>query len=105
VAQGAPGAAIGLAGDPDLLRAERLMHNQAVSFWGLMSTSERLKALTPLTEKGPDAGRFLLHLALALRESPVPSVARADAFRRLVRRLETNAYKPLIVQEFALSIA
>lgn len=104
LAQGAPGMAIGLASDPDLLRAERLMHNQAVAFWGPMSTSERLKALTPLTEKGIGAERFLLHLALALRTSSDPSVARSVAFRRLTSRLQTNAYKPLIVQEFALGI-
>jgi len=103
VAQGAPGTAIVLASDPDRLREERLMHNQAVSFWGPMSASERIKALTPLTEKGGDE-RFLIHLALALRESPIASVARSDAFRLLVRRLQTNAYKPLIVQEFVLGI-
>lgn len=104
VAQGAPGTAIHLASDPDFLRQERLMHHQAVAFWGPMSTSERLKALMPLTEKGNAAERFLLHLALALRESPNPSVARTAAFRRLTSRLQTNAYKPLIVQEFALGI-
>lgn len=105
LAQGAPGVAIALASDPDTLREERLMHNQAVSFWGPMSTSERLKALSPITDKGGDADRFLLHLALALRESPAHSAARADAFRLLVRRLQTNAYKPLIAQEFVLSLA
>lgn len=105
LAQGAPGMAIALAEDPDLLREERVMHGQAIAFWGSMSTSERLKALSPITDKGGDGGRFLLHLALALRESPSPSAARAEAFRRLVNRLETNAYKPLIAQEFVLSLA
>lgn len=105
LAQGAPGTAITLASDPDRLREDRLMHGQATAFWGPMSTSERLKALSPITDKGGDGDRFLLHLALALRESPVQSVARVDAFRLLVRRLQTNAYKPLIVQEFALSLA
>lgn len=104
LAQGAPGRAIALASDPDRLREERLMHNQALAFWGPASLSERLRLLTPLTEKGDAAERFLLHLALALRESPVASVARAMALRRLTARLETNAYKPLIVQEFALGI-
>lgn len=105
VAQGAPGAAIALADDPDTLREERLMHTQALSIWGPMSTSERLRVLAPLTEKGENADRFLLHMALALRESPTISVARSDALRRLTRRLQTNAYKPLIVQEFALGIS
>lgn len=105
LAQGAPGSAIALAEDPDVLRDERVMHAQATSFWGPMSTSERLKALAPITDKGGDAERFLLHLAVALRESPSRSVARTNAFLRLVRRLETNAYKPLIAQEFVLSIA
>lgn len=104
LSQGAPGTAIALAGDPDRLREERLMHNQALSIWGPMSLSERLKVLTPLTEKGENAGRFLLHLALALREGPTSSVSRAQALRRLTGRLQTNAYKPLIVQEFALGI-
>jgi DNA polymerase-3 subunit delta' len=105
VAQGAPGTAITLASDPDRLREDRLMHGQATAFWGPMSTSERLKALSPITDKAGDGDRFILHLALALRESPGHSVARVDAFRLLMRRLQTNAYKPLIVQEFALSIA
>lgn len=105
LAQGAPGTAITLASDPDRLREDRLMHGQATAFWGPMSTSERLKALSPITDKGGDGDRFLLHLALALRESPVQSVARVDAFRLLVRRLQTNAYKPLIAQEFVLSLA
>lgn len=104
LAQGAPGTAIALASDPDVLREERLMHNQATAFWGPMSLSERLRALTPITEKGKNGERFLLHLALALRESPMSSVARAQALRRLTARLQTNAYKPLIVQEFALGI-
>lgn len=104
VAQGAPGTAKRLAADADLLREERLMHSQAVSFWGPLSLSQRLKLLSPLTEKGGDPDRFLLHLALALRESPVPSVERAEAFRHLTNRLQTNAYKPLIMQEFALSL-
>lgn len=104
LSQGAPGTAITLASDPDRLREERLMHNQALSIWGPMSMSERLRVLTPLTEKGENAGRFLLHLALALRESPTFSVPHAEALRRLTGRLQTNAYKPLIVQEFALGI-
>ncbi len=105
LSQGAPGTAIALAADPDRLREERLMHNQATSFWGTMSLSERLKALTPLTERGDAGDRFLLHLALALHESPVSSVSRAEALRGLTGRLQTNAYRPLIVQEFALKIA
>lgn len=104
VAQGAPGRAIALADDPDALLEERLMHNQALSVWGPMSLSERLRVLTPLAEKGVEAERFLLHLALALRESPVFDARRAEALRLLASRLETNAYKPLIVQEFALGI-
>ena len=54
VAQGAPGAAIALAADPDLLREERLMHAQATSFWGPASLSERLKLLAPIGERGPE---------------------------------------------------
>ncbi len=105
VAQGAPGKAKQLVTDTDLLREERLMHGQAVSFWGPMSLSERLRLLAPLEKKGGDAERFLLHLALALRKAPTMSVPRAQALRRLTARLQTNAYKPLIMQEFALGIA
>lgn len=104
VAQGAPGMVKRLATNPDLLREERLMHSQAVTFWGPRSLSERLDALSPLTEKGENGARFLLHLALALREAPGYSVQRAHALRRLTARLQTNAYKPLIVQEFALAL-
>jgi len=104
VSQGAPGAVITLAHDPDALREERLMHGQARSVWGPMSLSERLRVLSPLGEKGKNSERFLVHLALTLRESPVMTAARAAAFRRLVSRLQTNAYKPLIAQEFALGI-
>lgn len=104
VAQGAPGMVQRLATDPDALREKRLIHAQALAFWGPMSLSERLKLLTPLTEKA-NAEQFLLHLALALRESPMVSVERAMAVRRLTARLRTNAYKPLILQEFALSVA
>lgn len=105
IAQGAPGTAITLAADSDRLREERLMHGQALSIWGPMSLSERLRVLAPLAEKGDNAERFLLHLALALRESSTVSVPRAEALRRLTGRLRTNAYKPLIVQEFALGIS
>lgn len=104
VAQGAPGAAKRLTQDPDFLREERLMHGQAVMFWGPLSLSERLRLLAPLEKKGGDAERFLLHLALALCESPSPSVGRSRALRRLTARLRTNAYKPLILQEFALAL-
>lgn len=105
VAQGAPGIAIDLAENADRLREERLMHNQAISFWGPVSLSERLKLLSPLEERGEESDRFLLHLALALHESPTSSVDRIDALRRLTARLHTNAYRPLILQEFALGLA
>ena len=104
LAQGAPGMAMRLAADPDLRRAEKILHTQAVSFWGARTLIERLHILVPLTERGPDADRFLVHLALALRETPQEKHVQERALMELIRGLETNANRHLLVQRFAMSL-
>lgn len=103
LSQGAPGIARRLREDPEQLRNERLLHSRALSFWTGTALSERLKLLMPLAKRGGEADRLLLHLALTLREHGVqPSSERALA--DLVRGLETNAHRQLLVQRFALAI-
>ncbi len=103
LAQGAPGVAKRMREDPERLRAERLLHSKALSVWKASTGAERLKLLMPLTKRGDESDRFLLHLALTLREHElVPASERAMA--ELLRGLETNAHRQLLVQRFALSI-
>lgn len=103
VAQGAPGTAIKLMNDPDALRAEQLLHTQAVSFWGASNTHNRLKQLSPLLEKGEESERFLFHLALALREVPDYEHAQERALAELISALKTNAHRTLQIQTFAFA--
>lgn len=104
LAQGAPGNVKEMAENPDILREEKTVHAQAVSFWRTKSLSERIALLSPLHERGAHAERFLVHLSLALRESSVQSAARVRALMDLVTALDTNAHRQLIAQRFALSI-
>ena len=104
LAQGAPGVVKRLQEDPDLLRAERLLHSKALSFWTSTSSSERLKLLLPLTKRGAEADQFVLHLALTLQEHAlVPRNERALA--GLIRGLETNAHRQLLAQRFAMAVS
>lgn len=103
IAQGAPGLAVALMNDPDMLRNEKLLHTQAASFWGASGLHDRLKQLEPLTERGPEAERLLFHLALALREVPDYKHDQERALTDLVQGLKTNAHRTLQVQKFALS--
>lgn len=104
LAQGAPGTAKRLLSDPDRLREERLLHEKALSFWSTTSLLDRLKILTPLHERGKESDRFLLHLALALREMPAMSHRQERALMELLEGLKTNAHRQLLVQSFALQI-
>lgn len=101
VAQGASAVAIRLMEDPEALREEKLLHTQAVSFWGAPTLHDRLKQLSPLAERGEEADRYLFHLALALREVPDYTPAQEAALRDLVRGLKTNAHRVLQIQDFA----
>lgn len=103
LAQGAPGVVRALREDPDVLRGERLLHSKALSFWTSKSTVERLKLLTPLHKRGGESDRFLLHLALTLREHALTH-GFERALAQLVRGLETNAHRQLLVQRFALAV-
>jgi DNA polymerase III subunit delta' len=104
IARGAPGTAQRLASDPDALRVERAAFGAAAAFWAASSLDERLRLLAPLSERGEEADRFLLHLSLALREEmPRLPPERSDALLQLLRGLETNASRPLLVQRFAMA--
>ena len=105
VAQGAPGMLLRLTEDPDLLRAERLLHGRALQFWTAERPLDRLKALEPMHERGLEADRFLLHLGLTLREiRPAAASLMAQAFADLLRDLETNVQRQLAAQKFALNV-
>jgi DNA polymerase III subunit delta' len=104
VAQGAPGKAVTLARDPDALRHEKTVHQDAVAFWDAQSAFERMKYLAPLHERGEDGDRLLLHLALALRDRRPQRPERVKALMEMCRALETNAHRQLIAQRFALAV-
>ncbi|HVW66491.1 MAG TPA: hypothetical protein VHA78_02040 [Candidatus Peribacteraceae bacterium] len=103
LAQGAPGVAVRLANDPDALREERQMHEQAMRFWENTSPLDRLLLLKPLFERGEESDRFLLHLSLALRETTYTR-AQERALMELTTGLKTNAHRQLMTQSFALRI-
>ena len=105
IGQGAPGRVLRLMNDPDALRAERLLHTQAIAFWNTRSLSERFSLLSPLTERGKEADRFLLHLSLALRESRDRTHRQERALSQLVSNYQTNAHRTLLAQRFALSVS
>lgn len=105
VSQGAPGLIKRLLDDPELLRAEKLLHTQASAFWRASSLHERLKLLEPLHERGEGAKRMLLHLALTLREQRPLPVGHEYALRALHAALDTNAQRPIQIADFALRLA
>ena len=106
LAQGAPGVVATLRRSPDASRTHRLLYTKALSFWRTQSLSERLKLLEPLSERGEGSNQFLLHLALALRESQVPRWKEYEkAFSFLVAGLRTNANRQLMAQRFALTVS
>jgi len=104
LAQGAPGTVITLRDDPELLRAQRLMHSKALSFWRSHSLRERIQLLLPLHQRGEGANQFLMHLALALREQSPEAVSSTHALTELVAGLHTNAHRQLLAQRFAFSV-
>lgn len=104
LSQGAPGMLLRLLRDPEQRTAERLMHTQATGFWAGNSSLDRLKAAAPLLERGRAADRFLVHLALSLRESPKRTHLQGQALMELLRGFETNASRALIVQRFITAI-
>jgi len=103
VAQGAPGVVARLVQDPDQLREHKLVHEQALAFWGVATLADRLRILQPLQKRSADAERLLLHLALALRERKT-ALAYMREFQQFAQGLQTNAHRQLLTQRFALSI-
>ncbi len=105
LAQGAPGRAIRLSKNPDALREEKQLHQQAMSFWDTESLINKMTTLTPLHERAAESERFLFHLALALREKGDYTHAQQKALNELVEGLRTNASRPLMTEHFAMQIA
>ncbi len=105
LAQGAPGIAQELKVDPEALRAHRLIHSKAISFWRTRSLKERLQILDPLLKRGAEANQLLLHLALALREHMPPPRQSVDALHELAAGLRTNAHRGIIVQRFGMKVS
>ncbi len=106
LAQGAPGKVIRLLNDPDLLREEKQIHSQAMRFWQTTSLKDRLKWLTPYSERGADSDALMLHLGLALREH-LSAQYRGDwvkAYQALALGLSTNAHRGLLLEQFALAV-
>jgi DNA polymerase III subunit delta' len=103
MAQGAPGIICKFRENAELLRAERQLHERAAAVWQAPLV-ERLELLLPLSERSEEAERFLLHLALTLRELPATPAQWSDALHQLVRGLETNAHRSLLTERFALQL-
>ncbi len=105
VAQGAPGVARRLVDDPDVLRAEKTLHAHAVSFWQSKGLGERLRLLAPLEKRGEPGERLLFHLSLSLKGDIASASPRhAAQLAVLLRGLESNASRPLLLQRFVLGI-
>jgi hypothetical protein len=106
LAQGAPGKAITLLKDADLLRKEKQMHAQASQFWRARTAYDRLPWINAFLEHPEATEGMLLHLGLMLRE--LPPAARQPKWTRayvdLVNALSTNAHRGLILQRFALAL-
>lgn len=104
-AHGAPGKLQNLLRNPDLLRTERMMHAEALSFWKAETLAEKLRLLKHLLKREKDADRFLFHLALTVRDPGVcvSSPAR-QSLHELCRSLQTNAHRELLVQRFVLAV-
>lgn len=102
LSQGAPGMAMQLRADPDRLREEKTLHAHARSFWDASSLHARLRLLDPVLKRGGEADRFVFHLALALRSVPEAMPVRERALMQLLHRLQTNAHRGLLLQEFAI---
>lgn len=106
LAQGAPGALTTLLSNPDTLRARRQLHGQAKQFWQAASLLERLKWILPFSEANRDLSELLFHLGLTLRENP--DTQRRGSFMKaymaLIRALQTNAHRGLLLERFALAV-
>lgn len=106
LAQGAPGIVYNLRDDPDALRRERQIYEKAFSFWQEAKLKNRLRILGDLHVRGEDADKFLMHLALSLRQQPIARRQQLQApFMQLSKDLRTNAHRQLIAQRFALAAA
>lgn len=105
VAQGAPGIVQRLRAYPEELRKAKQAHSSALAFWHSRSSTDRLQFLGPLQQRTADADQLLLHLALACREEAEAVPAHAAAcLTTLVRGLETNVNRQLLVQQFVLAL-
>ncbi len=106
LAQGAPGMLVTLLDDPDALRERRQIHGQAKQFWQAATLHDRLKWIIPFSDGKHDLKELLLHLGLTLREHPdlERREALVAAYMKLLRGLETNTNKGLLLERFALAV-
>ncbi len=106
LAQGAPGKAICLMNDPDLLRREKQIHAQALQFWRAAGAHQRLTWAAEFLGDPAEADSMLLHLGLALREQPADArkPAWARAYTDFVGALATNAHRGLLTNRFLLAL-
>lgn len=106
LAGGAPGMLLNLLTDADLLRSHKQLHAQARQFWQTTSLSARMSAVAPYGDRHRESTTFLLHLGLTLREHPDP-VERArwsHAYAALIKDMDTNAHRALLLQRFVLAV-
>ncbi len=104
LAQGAPGVVTRFRTDHEAFRVEQTAYAAARSFWSSRSLSERLKILSPLSKRDRNADRLLLHLALALRDSPYTAESVAS-LGRLTEGLQTNVSGQLLAQRFVYELS
>jgi len=103
VAQGAPGIVQLFTQDPEQLRLHKAMYAHARSFWQAQTLAQRLALLKPLEKRGEESDQLLLHLSLALRDQQAEWGA-VRALNTLITDLQTNAYRTLLAQRFAVSL-
>lgn len=107
LAQGAPGALIRLQQDPEELRLSKQLHAQAKQFWQTKSIKDRLAWLMPFgTSEKTELPEVIRHLGLTLREHPDKTLCpeRSKAYMELIRGLQTNAHKGLLLEQFTLAV-
>lgn len=103
-AAGAPGKAIQLRNDPDVLQQEQTIHTLARQFWQTKNMAERMKIVVPIINDDSQSQNLLYHLGITLQEQPHNTV-QIEQYIHLCASLQTNAYKPLLVHNFVHNVS